>query len=109
MLRGGDVEQVLVEILKGMFSKTDPVLVGVLMILAVLWYRTNRKLDMHLDPKNKYPHPSCELGERSYTALEKFIKEQHDENRQDHQIIFNLLLGRPVPEDLLNRNIVRKE
>jgi hypothetical protein len=97
------MESVLMEIIKTVFSRTDPVLVAVLIVLAILWYRTDKKINDHLSPKNKYPHPECQWGEKSYKALEVALDSQHKENREDHQIIFNLLRGVPVPDHLLNR------
>jgi hypothetical protein len=103
------MEQIIVEILKGIFSRTDPVLVAVLIVLAVLWYRTDKKINDHISPKNRYPHPECEWGERSYKALANALQDQHNENREDHQIIFNLLRGVPVPEELFNKKTGDKQ
>jgi hypothetical protein len=93
------MEQIIVEVLKALFARTDPVLVAVLLVLAVMQYRTNKKVDGHLDPKNRHPHPECEWGEKSYNALAEALQQQHDENRQDHQTIFDLLRNVPVPEE----------
>jgi len=103
------MESVLLEVLKLVFSRTDPVLVAVLIILAILWYRTDKKINDHLSPKNRFPHPECEWGEKTYEALSDALQKQHDENRQDHQIIFQLCRGLPVPEELLNRKPEEKK
>ena len=97
------MEQFIADTLKVIFSRTDPVLVVVLLVLAILWYRTDKKINDHIDPKNRYPHPECEWGEKSYQALQSAQQTQHDENREDHQIIFNLLRGVPVPDEKLNK------
>lgn len=89
----------LLEAARWMWNNATPkVTLVCVMILAVLQYFQNKKqgataktLAEHLDPQNKYPHPACEWGERSYNLLCKELKQQHQENREDHQEIFRLL------------------
>jgi hypothetical protein len=87
------MESTILEVFKFLFARTDPVLVAVLMVLAVMQYRINTKVNGHLDPKNKYPHPDCLWGEKSYERLCAALENQHKENREDHELIFQLLRG----------------
>jgi len=102
------MESIIADILKTIFSRTDPVLVAVLIVLAVLWYRTDKKINDHLNPKNPYPHPECQWGEKSYKALGESLKQQHSDNREDHQILFNILRGNPAPDSLPPRKPVNE-
>jgi hypothetical protein len=87
------MEQFIVEALKWILAKSDPTLIGCFLLLAVWQYRTAKLVAKHLDPKNKYPHPECEWGEKSYDALFKQLERQHAENRADHSEIRSLISG----------------
>ena len=88
------MEQVLVDVLKWLFSRSDPMLVFCFLLLAYWVRKTNKKIDAHLDPNNRHPHVSCEWGEKSYRLLTVQLEKQHTENRQDHQEIFGILRGK---------------
>ena len=93
--------EAVIEIGKWLLEK-DPLLAVCILILGYWQYRSDQnrrrenmefktRLDGHLDPQNKYPHPACEWGEKNYAALTDSLKQQHKENREDHQTIFKLL------------------
>lgn len=91
--------ETLLELFTWLWNNATPKLTLVtVMVIAVLQYyakrqanRTARTLAEHLNPKNKYPHPECEWGDKSYEALTQALENQRKENREDHQIIFELL------------------
>ena len=98
------MEQTLVDVLKWMFSRSDPMLAGCILVLGYWIWKTNVKLDEHMDSKNREPHAYCELqgieieatatrSRESAAALAAQMEKIHSENRQDHQQIFNLLRG----------------
>lgn len=91
--------ETLLELFTWLWNNATPKLTLVtVMVVAVLQCyakkqanRTARTLSEHLNPKNKYPHPECEWGDKSYEALTQALENQRKENREDHQIIFELL------------------
>jgi hypothetical protein len=87
------MEQFVVETLKWVLAKSDPMLIGCFLLLAVWQYRTSKLVARHLDPKNKYPHPECEWSEKSYDLLYRQLERQHAENRSDHSEIRALISG----------------
>jgi hypothetical protein len=87
------MEQFAIEVLKWILAKSDPMLIGCFLLLAVWQYRTSKLVAKHLDPKNKYPHPECEWGEKSYEELCRQLDHQHAENRADHSEIRALISG----------------
>lgn len=87
------MEQFAIEVLKWILAKSDPMLIGCFLLLAVWQYRTAKLVARQLDPKNKYPHPECEWGEKSYEALCRQLDRQHRENRADHSEIRALISG----------------
>ena len=87
------MEAITIKILELIWDKSDPLLVICIIILGYWQMKTSRKLTIHLDPQNRYPHPSCEWGEKNYDLLCKELTKQHKENREDHQTIFEKIDG----------------
>jgi len=91
----------LFDMLKWLWNNATPKLTLVLvMALGILqWLQikkqqaTAKTLAHHLDPENKYPHPECEWSEQSYEQLCKQLEKLHEENREDHKEIRELILG----------------
>ena len=79
------MESFIVEAAKWLLSKSDPMLIGCFLILALWQWRTSKLLARHLDPQNESPHPQCAEGEKSYNALCGQLNRQHRENREDFQ------------------------
>lgn len=78
-----------------LISRSDPLLVVCLIVLAA-WQRkteqkidkTDRKLEQHLNPdlkENPYPHPQCEHHESCFADLKQQLTDQHAETREDMQ------------------------
>jgi glutaredoxin 2 len=106
----------LFEGLKWLWNNATPkVTLACVIVIAVLQYFQNKKqsktaetLAEHLNPKNKYPHPECEWGDKSYELLKTAVETNREENRDDHQIIFNLLRGLPVSEEAMKKRTEKK-
>ena len=94
------MEESLVQVLKWLFSRSDPMLTGCLLILGYWIWNTNKKIDRHTDAKNKTPHTACEFqgidieaaSVRAEVVAEQ-VAEMRKENREDHQEIFAILRG----------------
>ena len=104
----------LLHVLEWMWNNSTPqITLLAVMILAIFQYfqskrqaKTANALADHLDHRNRYPHPECEWGEKSYNQLCENLKRQHEENREDHQILFAQLRGenpQNLPERLTNK------
>ncbi len=94
------MEQTLVDVLKWLFGRSDPVLVGCLLVLGYWQWNTSKKVAKHTDPKNKAPHTACEFQGLDITAAAKRaeavaeqVSEMRKENREDHQELFAILRG----------------
>lgn len=92
--KGKPLESFVIEVLKWLLAKSDPMMISCFLILAIWQWRTAKLIAKHVDPKNHYPHPECEWGEKSYETLCEGLKEQRRENREDHQEIFSMLRGK---------------
>lgn len=99
------MEQTLVDVLKWLFSRSDPMLAGCILVLGYWIWNTNVKIDKHMDSKNREPHAFCEFqgieieatakrSEEAAAQLGAQMEKIRTENREDHQQIFNLLRGR---------------
>jgi len=87
------VENTIIEFVKWFLAKSDPLLAACILLLGYWNYKINQKIDEHIDAKNKHPHPCCEWGEKSYQALKDSLDQQHEENRNDHREILNMVIG----------------
>lgn len=92
--------ETLLDAIKWAWDNATPKITLVfVMILAALQFvqfkkhsKTEKLLDHHLDPENRHPHPECEWSEKSYYALVGQLDKLHQENREDHKEILELIL-----------------
>lgn len=81
--------ELIVELVKILWQKSDPMLIACILILGY-WQRQTaakvdeqkKRLDAHLnpDPKdNAYPHPQCAAHEACYEDLKEHMQTQHQE------------------------------
>lgn len=96
------MEDAALRLLELLWTRSDPLLVFCIILLGYWIHKsnkasksallaTNRRLEAHLDPKNRNPHPACEWAERNFNLLRESLTQQRTENREDHQEIFRLL------------------
>lgn len=80
--------ELIVELVKILWQKSDPMLIVCILILGYWQRQTSKKLDAHLDAdanSNPYPHPQCKAHEDCYEELKAQLTEQHAETREDIQ------------------------
>ena len=108
------MEEVAVDVLKWLLSRTDPILGGAMIVMGLWGWRMQKRMNWHLDPQLQNPHVSCcsphqasidDLAEQvdanrqeGASALDTMRREilalieiQRQENRDDHKEIFRLI------------------
>ena len=76
------MESMIVEVLKFLFQRTDPILGSCLIAILIMLYKVNKKVDGHLDIKNKEPHPQCLIHGGKFEELREDMRMQHTETRE---------------------------
>jgi hypothetical protein len=74
--------ELIVELVKLLWAKSDPMLIVCILILGRWQYTTAKKLDSHLNPDpagNPYPHPQCKAHESVLADLKDHMGSQHTE------------------------------
>lgn len=76
------MEQIILELFKNLFSKTDPILASCLIAILIMLYKVNKKIDGHMDPdpkRNPAPHPQCTIHSGKIDDMIEDNKAQHAE------------------------------
>lgn len=87
------MEQAFFDLLRTLFSRSDPMLAACILALGYWIRSTNKKLDRHMDSHNREPHAFCALQGKSIDSVSAQVSQWRTENREDHQQIFDLLRG----------------
>lgn len=88
----------IVDILKWLLQRSDPMLVACVLLLAYWQRQVSRKLADHLDPDNNNPHGACDRSKMSYDNLSEKLEDIniqscrklqaiHDETREEFQLV----------------------
>jgi hypothetical protein len=79
--------ELVLELFKMLWAKSDPLLLVCLLMLGWWQYKTSAKLDAHVNAnakENPYPHPQCQAHEICYENLLGQIKQNREAAATSH-------------------------